>query len=142
ATIAWSRRSPWGWAAWQLAGVGVLALLFGAVRFGPAIAVIGRQRRSPLEHVRALATALAAAHGHDEAIAAMVRGLRRRLTPRGLRRRGDWKGWLARLDRGHASPAARSAIDQLELLTQPGQPPASVLRAADAVEDIWENLRP
>jgi len=26
ATIAWSRHSPWGWAAWQLAAVGVLAI--------------------------------------------------------------------------------------------------------------------
>ena len=63
AALGWSRRSPWGWAVWQLAVVGLLALLFGAVRFGPARAGITRTRRSPLEHVRALATALSAAGG-------------------------------------------------------------------------------
>ncbi len=55
--------------------VGVIALLFGAVRFGPPRPAIPRKRRSPLEHVRALATALAAAHGHDVAVATIIRGL-------------------------------------------------------------------
>src|SRR5439155_27282967 len=72
--LAWSLRSPWGWAAWQLAAVGLLALGFGAVRFGPPRAGLEPRRRSPLEHVRALATALAAAGGHDVAVAALVPG--------------------------------------------------------------------
>lgn len=141
ATIAWSRQSPWGWAVWQLAAVGMLALLFGAVRFGPAIPGIVRVRRSPLEHVRALATALSAAKGHDEAIGAMVRGLRRRLAPPALRARGDWHNWLAQLEAHAASPKQREALATLNQLTQPGQPPASVLHAANAVEDVWQNIQ-
>jgi hypothetical protein len=141
ATIAWSKGSPWGWAVWQLAAVGMLALLFGALRFGPAIPGIVRVRRSPLEHVRALATALSAAKGHDEAIGAMVRGLRRRLAPPALRARGDWHAWLAQLGSHAASPREREALATLNQLTQPGQPPASVLQAANAVEDVWQTIQ-
>ncbi len=140
ATLAWSRESPWGWMVWQLAAVGLLALLCGAIRFGPAIPVIVRRRRSPLEHVGALATALNAAHGHDQAIAAIVRGLRRRLAPPLLRSGGDWRDWLRRLDRRAVTPAQRDALDTLRGLTTPGQPAASVLRSAQTVEDIWHTL--
>src|SRR6185436_13746413 len=132
---------PWGWLVWQAAIVGVVALLFGAVRFGRARAVIGRSRRSPLEHVRALATALAAAKGHDVAIAAIVRGLRRRLLPPALRTRGDWRQWLAQLGRSTRSEQGRAALVTLETLTRPGQPSIAVLRAANAVEDLWEDQR-
>ena len=144
AALAWSRRSPWGWAAWQLGVVGLLALLFAAVRFGPARPGIPRTRRSALEHVRALATALAAARGHDEAIGAIVRGLRRRLIPAALRGRapGDWRAWLAGLDRPAASPKASASLAVLRELTRPGQPSSSVHRAANAVEDLWQDLRP
>lgn len=138
----WSRTSPWGVMVWQAAAVGVLALLFGAVRFGPSRPGIPRRRRSPLEHLRALATALAAARGHDVAIGAIVRGLRRRLLPAGLRTRGDWRVWLAQLSRGTVSPRSQAALAMLDTLTRPGQPSSSVLRAANAVEDLWEDLRP
>jgi hypothetical protein len=144
ATLAWSRRSPWGWAVWQAALVGLLALLFGAIRFGPARPGIVRTRRSPLEHVRALATALAAARGHDAAIGAIVRGLRRRLVPAALRggARGDWRTWLAQLGRPESSPQVNASLSALAELTRPGQPSSSVLRAANAVEDLWQDLRP
>ena len=141
ATLAWSGRSPWGWAVWQLTAAGVLALLFGAIRFGPALPGIPRRRRSPLEHVRALATALAAAHGHDQAIAAIVRGLRRRLSPPAMRARGDWKTWLAQRTARATSGDERIALTTLTTLTQPGQPSASVLQAADTVEDLWQSLQ-
>jgi hypothetical protein len=142
ATIAWSVRSPFGWTVWQAAAVGLLALLFGLIRFGPVHPAIRRTRRSPLEHVRALATALAAARGHDVAIGAIVRGLRRRLLPPGLRTRGDWRLWLQQLDRSSVTPRAREALAELDSLTRPGQPSSGVLRAANAVEDVWEELRP
>ncbi len=144
AALAWSRRSPWGWAVWQVALVGLLALLFAGIRFGPVRPGIPRARRSPLEHVRALATALAAARGHDEAIAAIVRGLRRRLIPAALRgrSRGDWRLWLAQLDRPAANPRVKASLAVLSELTRPGQPSSSVLRAANAVEDLWQDLRP
>ena len=141
-TIDWSRRSPWGRLVWQAAAVGLLALLFGAVRFGPARPGIPRARRAPLEHLRALAAARASARGHDVAIGAMVRGLRRRLVPPGLRTRGDWRAWLTRLGSTTLSPRARDALALLDSLTRPGQPSSSVLRAANAVEDVWEDLKP
>lgn len=141
AALHWSTRSPWGWAVWQLAAVGLLALVFGAVRFGPVRRVLTRGRRSPLEHVRALATALSAAGGHDEAIGAMVRGLRRRLAPAGLASTGDWRSWLARLGLT-ATPRARAALGRLQSFTQPGQPARSVPLAAHAVEDLWQELKP
>ena len=141
-TIDWSRRSPWGRLVWQAAVVGLLALVFGAVRFGPPRPGIPRARRSPLEHLRALAAALASARGHDVAIGAMVRGLRRRLVPPGLRTRGDWRAWLTRLGGTTLSPRAREALGLLDSLTRPGQPSSSVLRAANAVEDVWEDLKP
>lgn len=142
ATLEWSLHSPLGWAAWQLAIVGILMLLAGAIRFGPIRSVISRKRRSPLEHVRALATALAAARGHDVAIGAVVQGLRRRLQPAGQRGRSDWRDWVERLSHNVRSPRAVEAAGKLQSLTRPGQPPEGVLQAANAVEDVWEELRP
>jgi hypothetical protein len=94
--------------------------------------------------VRALAVALSAARGVDQAIGAIVRGLRRRLVPAGLRSRtrGDWRDWLSELDRSAASPQVKASLASLTTLTRPGQPAASVLRAANAVEDLWQDLRP
>jgi hypothetical protein len=142
ALLDWSRRTPWGWAAWQLIGVGLLALFAGAVRFGPIRRLVSRTRRSPLEHVRALATALAASQGHDVAIGAIVQGLHRRLLPGSRQPRRDWRGWVERLARQLRSPRAQEAARTLQLLSRPGQPSDGVLRAANAVEDVWEELRP
>ena len=137
AALAWSRRSPWGWALWQLAIVGLLALLFGAVRFGPVRPGLERRRRSPLEHVRALASALAAARGHDTAITAIVRGLRRRLQPsRPVRE--DPRPWLRELESRAPDPGTRAAAARLLTLTTPGQSSAAVLQASHAVEDLWQ----
>ena len=142
ATLEWSRHSPWGWGAWQFAIVGLLALAAGAVRFGPVRPAIPRARRSPLEHVRALATALAAARGHDVAIGAMIRGLRRRLLPAGQRPQGDWRAWLNHLLANTRRARAREAAQTLVTLTRPGQSPNGVLQAANAVEDVWEEMHP
>jgi hypothetical protein len=142
ATAAWTMRSPWGWAIWQVAVVGLLALLAAGVRFGPVRSAIERRRRSPLEHVRALATALAAASGHDVAVRLIVQGLRRRLSHAGRSTRGESTAWLAgltpvvRTSRGHAA---------LETLTTITRRPASaddVLAAANAVEALWEEVKP
>jgi len=141
ALLAWSTSSPWGWALWQLAVVAVVALAAAGVRFGPARAGIERKRRSPLEHVEALATALAARQGHDVAVRLLVRGLRRRLgqPPAAA---GSERAWLATLDDVVRGPRARAAVTELQSLTSSPQPAAGVLRAAQAVEDVWQDLRP
>lgn len=142
ALLEWSERSPWGWAGWQLIAVGLLALAAGAVRFGPIRMAIPRKRRSPLEHVRALATALAASKGHDVAVGAIVRGLHRRLHPGNRQPRRDWRTWVDRLTEQLRNPRAQDAARTLQSLTRPGQPSEGVLKAANAVEDVWEELRP
>jgi len=142
ATIGWSLRSPWGWAVWQLAAVGVLALLAAGVRFGPARSVIVRRRRSPLEHVRALATALAAARGHDIAARLMVQGLRRRLSRSGRPVRGDVDAWLDGLGPSLRTARGQAALAELTDLTRRRIGTEGVLRAANAVETLWEELKP
>jgi len=139
AVLQWSRRSPWGWAVWQLAIVGVLALLVGAWRFGPVRPGVERRRRSPLEHVNALATALSAAKGHDVAIAALVRGLRRRLAP-GRPGAAEPGEWLRDLAARTTTPKAKQSAVTLLALSAPGQPATAVLGAAHAVEDLWEEM--
>jgi hypothetical protein len=109
-------------------------------------AAIPRQRRSPLEHVRALATALSAAKGHDVAIAALMRGLQRRLAAASgdARRRGagrdTWRAWLAALPQRMRDPAQRETATRLARFAEPGQTDAAVRAAAHTVEDVWEAL--
>jgi hypothetical protein len=142
ATLDWSVRTPFGWAFWQLAIVGLLALLAGAIRFGPALHVIERRRRSPLEHVRALATALSAARGARVAVELMIRGLRRRLSAPGTPVRGDLKPWLAELAGNVRTARSRQAVNTLITLTRRAPEADSVLRAAEAVEEVWQDLKP
>lgn len=147
ALVGWSLRSPWGWAGWQLAAAGLAALAAAAIRFGPVRPSPGRRRRSPLEHVRALATVLAAARGHDLAVRLMVQGLRRRLSrgaqaTRAAGLRADPGPWLAELTPHLRSGRAREAATILTTLTDGPQRAEGVLRAANAVEDVWEDLKP
>ena len=142
AALAWSLRSPWGWAVWQCAIVGLVALFGSAVRFGPIRALIPRRRRSTLEHVRALATALAASRGHEVAVRLVIRGLRRRLSRAGRPTSGEGAVWLEsllpaiRTDRGREALHALSAINRRRASTD------DVLQAAHAVETLWEELKP
>jgi hypothetical protein len=140
--LSWSVRSPWGLAAWQVAVVGLLALFAAGVRFGPVTSIIRRKRRSPLEHVQALATALAATHGHGAAVRLLVRGLERRLSGVGQRAHPDPKTWLASLAPTLRSSKARSSLERLQHLISGPQRPDAVLEAANAVEDVWEDLKP
>ena len=121
------------------------AFVAGAVRFGPVRVGIPRERRSPLEHVKALATALAAARGHDVAIASLVRGLRRRLqartgTERGAAVQEPWPVWAARLQQGARNTELRERASALSRFAAGGQPDSAVRDAANAVEDVWEAL--
>ena len=142
AALDWSSRSPWGWVVWQLAAIGVIALLASGVRFGPVRRAIERRRRSPLEHVRALATALAAARGHDVAVRLMVQGLRRRLSRGGRPSRADLDAWLESLRPSVRTSRGREALQSLATMTRSPQDADSVLVAANAVETLWEELKP
>jgi hypothetical protein len=142
AAWAWLTRAPAGWVVLQLGAVAVLALLASAIRFGPARHVIERRRRSSLEHVRALATTLAAAGGHDAAVWLMVRGLRRRLSQQPGAGRGQVTEWLRTLPGRMRSDKARDAAERLLTLTQGRADASSVRSAALAVEDVWQDLTP
>ena len=142
ATFDWTLHSPWGWAILQLVGVGVLSLLAAGVRFGPVRSGIERRRRSPLEHVRALATALAAARGHDVAVRLIVQGLRRRLSRTGHPSRGELGPWLDDLAPSVRTPRGRTALDTLTTITRRPASAEDVLSATDAVETLWEELTP
>src|SRR5712691_10145179 len=60
-TWDWLRSTPVGWAILQLVAVALVWLAMTAVRFGPALSVIERRRRSPLEHLEALGAGLESA---------------------------------------------------------------------------------
>jgi hypothetical protein len=142
AAVDWSLRSPWGWTVWQLAAVGLIALLASGIRFGPVRSAIRRRRRSPMEHVRALATALAAAKGHDVAVRLMIQGLRRRLSRGGRAAAADLDGWLESLGPALRTSRGREALDSLTALSRRSPGAESVLVAANAVETLWEELKP
>jgi hypothetical protein len=147
-TLAWSRASPEGWMLWQLALVGAIAFFAGAVRFGPIVPAIPRQRRSSREHVTALATALASARGHDVAIASIVRGLQRRLRAQPRDGRGGrsdgrpaaWGSWVRGLAESASSPHVRAGAIRLQEFSVPNQSNAAVRASAHVVEDLWEAL--
>ncbi|MGE5761569.1 MAG: hypothetical protein ACM37V_14540, partial [Gemmatimonadota bacterium] len=101
-----------------------------------------RRRRSPLEHVEALAAGLEGAGGVDTAVALTVSGLRRRLSRTGQPPHGDPGQWLATLELALPGVRGRRAARRLQdTLTKPGGA-ERVLAAAQAVEDVWEELRP
>ncbi len=140
-TIRWTRESPWGWLAWHVSVVGLLALGFAAIRFGPPIASIDRRRRSVAEHARALAFALRAAGGHRIAIGVLIDGLRRRLTPGSRVSPALRSEWLAHLGTGAASLRVEQLSRRLQSLDrEPGSEPAA-LETANIVEDLWTEMR-
>ena len=144
-TWRWLRESPTGWAILQLIAVALLWLALSAVRFGPARAVIERRRRSPVEHLEALGAGLESAADSDTAVQRLALGLRRRLSRTGNLSSGDLRGWLESLELAMRGPEGRAAVRRLrQIITQrsgarDGQ---RVLAAAQAVEDVWEELRP
>jgi hypothetical protein len=142
AALDWSTRSAWGWAVWQLVAVGLVALLASGVRFGPIRTAIVRRRRSPIEHVRALATALAAARGHDVAVRLMIQGLRRRLSRGGRPPPTDLDTWLEEVRSSVRTDRGRAALESLAATTRRPPDADSVLVAAHAVETLWEELKP
>src|SRR5438445_2088052 len=143
-TLDWLVGTPGGWALLQLVGVLLVALAVAAVRFGPARPVVERRRRSPLEHLEALAAGLEGAAGVDTAVQLTVAGWRRRLSRTGRERTppGGERQWLAALELALPTPRGRAAVRRLAgYVSEPGGG-ERVLAAAQAVEDVWEELRP
>jgi len=139
---SWLVESPGGWVILQLVGVLLVALVVAGVRFGPARPVIERRRRSPLEHLEALAAGLEGAVGVDTSVALTVSSLRRRLGRAGVLPPDEQRSWLAALELALPTTAGRNAVRRLQsILSQPGGPERA-LAAAQAVEDVWQELRP
>lgn len=142
AVLAWMVRSPVGWLLLQLVAVGLVWLAVTAVRFGPPRPVIDRRRRSPLEHVEALAAGLEGASGADTAVLLLISGLRRRLSRTAQPIRGDMGQWLRALELVLPDARGRAAARRLQTaLAKPGGA-ERVLVAAQAVEDVWQALHP
>ncbi len=143
-TWSWMRGSPAGWALLQLFAVALAWLAMTAVRFGPARSVIDRRRRSPLEHLEALGAGLESATDADTAVQRLALGLRRRLSrAAGATRDGDVLPWLESLELAMRGAQGRRAVRRLhDLLTARDRDERRVLAAAQAVEDVWEDLRP
>ncbi len=142
ALMTWLQGSPLGWALLQLVGVVCVAFVVAAVRFGPALPAIERRRRSPLEHLEGLAAGLEGAAGVDTSIELTVSGLRRRLGRAGVMRPDERRSWLAALELALPTPRGRDAARRLQrTISEPGGPERA-LAAAQAVEDVWEELRP
>jgi hypothetical protein len=142
-TWSWLRSSPAGWAILQLVAVALAWLAMTAVRFGPALSVIERRRRSPLEHLEALGAGLESAAAADTAVQRLALGLRRRLSRTGHLGGGDVVPWLESLELAMRGPDGRGAVRRLHhLLIARDRDEQRVLLAAQAVEDVWEELRP
>jgi hypothetical protein len=140
-TWDWMLHSPAGWAILQLVAVGLVWLAVTAVRFGPAREGVERRRRSPLEHLEALAAGLESAADSGTAVQRIVAGLRRRLSRAGQVGGADLRAWLETLELATTSARGRGAVRRLQhLIIERGGEHA--LDAAQAVEDVWEELRP
>jgi hypothetical protein len=141
-TWAWLRGSPAGWAVLQLIAVALVWLAVTAVRFGPARESVERRRRSPLEHLEALAAGLESAADADTAVQRLVAGLRRRLNRSGQLGSGNVQAWLESVELAMRGPRGRAAVRRLRHLIIERDGSGRVLAAAQAVEDVWEELRP
>lgn len=143
-TWDWLRAAPAGWAILQLIGVGLVWLAMSAVRFGPARSVIERRRRSPLEHLEALGAGLESAPDASPTVQRIIAGLRRRLSrTAGHVATGDLRAWLESLELALRTQRGRTAVRRLRhLITERSGGEERVLAAAQAVEDVWEELRP
>ncbi|MGH7699915.1 MAG: DUF4350 domain-containing protein, partial [Gemmatimonadales bacterium] len=140
AAMGWLASQPVGWAILQLLGVGLVLLLVAAVRFGPTRPGVERRRRSPLEHLEALAAGLEGAGGTATGVELIMAGLRRRLGRTGHVPKGDGREWLVALELALPEARGRQAARRLKwIVTQPGGD-ERVLAAAQAVEDVWEQL--
>ena len=144
-TWGWLRSSPMGWALLQLLAIALVWLAVNAVRFGPALAVIERRRRSPLEHLEALGAGLESAGATETAVQRLAAGLRRRLSRTGSVHTNEkqMQSWLETLELAMRDPKGRAAVKRLRrLVNERNGGDAQVLAAAQTVEEVWEQLHP
>lgn len=139
---SWLRSSPARLPLVQLSALLLLAIAAAAIRFGPVVPLPRRGRRSHMEHVRALATAMSAARGHQVAVSAMVQGLHRRLGRQGELARAQQDEWLAGLEPAMRTDEGRVAVSRLRKWVHDASGANVVRDAALAVEDVWQDLRP
>jgi hypothetical protein len=72
----------------------------------------------------------------------MIQGLRRRLSRGGRPAVADLDAWLAGLGDSVRSLRGREALEVLTSATRGTADAASVLAAGNAVETLWEELKP
>jgi hypothetical protein len=143
AAARWAAGAPAGWAMVQLAGAGLALLALSAVRFGATAGGVTRLRRSPDEHLEALANGLERGDGAGEAVALIVAGLRHRLgraSPTGPAP-VEAEAWLEALARSAHGEPVRHAIGRLIALTHQRADADRVLDVGNAAEDVWTALR-
>jgi hypothetical protein len=125
--------------AWvHLAVLGALLLLAGARRFGTPLPPPRAERRSPLEHVEALAGAYRQADARHTARRLLVAGLARRL---GRRAPPDERAASEMLDRvARGSPAAAAPAAELQREWKRGTA-ADLAALARAIDRFLEQVR-
>ena len=143
ASARWTFDSPSGWAVLQVAAAGIVLLILAAVRFGPASAGVERRRRSPTEHLDALAAGLERARASEPAVALVVAGLRRRLGRASFAapQPDEARRWLDTLARTARGPLAREAAGRLAAVAGAPDYPDRIVDAGNGVEDVWTALR-
>lgn len=143
AAWSWMLNTPAGWLLLQLLAVALFAVAVTAVRFGPALNVVVRERRSAIEHLDALAVGLQGARGWRTATTLIIEGLRRRLSRGATLRRlseGNLQVWLDTLMLATASPEARAQVARLRQLAREQRGEEDVLDTALTVEKLWRAL--
>jgi hypothetical protein len=128
---------PAGHALLQLGAVALLGLLAAGRRFGEPVRAPPPSRRSPLEHVDALARVYTEARASRVPRLLLVGGLARRLNRPRPHSLEEAQALVARL--GAVVPAAESAARELEALL--GREDAEIEAVAQAVDHLLEQLR-
>ena len=136
ALLGYARSAAPGRALLQLGAVALGLLLLLGRRFGRPRAPRPPRRRSPLEHVDALARVYAAANARRTARDLLVAGLARRLREPQAGRDGDADALLARLE---AHPDRGAPARRLAAALAGDAPPLAI---AAAIDDVIDPKRP
>ena len=143
ATLDWSLRSPWGWAVWQVAVVGLIGLLGAGIRFGPVRSgdrapapLAPRARAGPGDGAGGGAWPRRGGPSHGPGTSAAALG------DRTARTRAIWTPGLRGLAPALRTERGREALADITQLTRRQPSADEVLRAANDVETLWQELKP